>query len=146
MLGMVCFEHQWVITVHRHSRAYILKFYVVFLSFFFSYNLFAYCLLLSSVDLSDKLCSVHTSCFVHTNRMMQTDQGRAINLITRNVRSLNHPIERKNIMTFIKFKKCDIVFLPETHLIAQESETLCRDWVGHVFAACGSSRSAGGGY
>lgn len=46
-------------------------------------------------------------------------------------------------MTFVKSKRCDTVFLQETHLIAHESKKLCRDWVGHVSASCGGSRSRG---
>lgn len=46
-------------------------------------------------------------------------------------------------MTFIKSKKVDIVFLQETHLSPQESDKLCRDWVGQVFFSCGSSQSRG---
>ena len=60
-----------------------------------------------------------------------------------NVRGLNDPIKRKKVLTFIKTKKCDVVFLQETHLSPPESQRLCRDWVGYVGAACGNSRSRG---
>lgn len=38
-------------------------------------------------------------------------------------------------------KKCDIAFFQETHLVAQESQKLCHDWVGFVTALCGSGSS-----
>lgn len=54
--------------------------------------------------------------------------------------------------TLLKGKRCFTVsdlensilfFLQETHLSEQESQKLCKDWVGHVFYSIGSSQSNG---
>ena len=60
-----------------------------------------------------------------------------------NVRGLNDVVKRKKVMTFIKLKKCDIVFIQESHLMLQEAKKLCKDWVGFAGASCGSSNSRG---
>ena len=60
-----------------------------------------------------------------------------------NVKGLNDVVKKKKVLTFVKSKKCDIVFMQETHLLSQETKKLCRDWVGFVGAAWGSSKSRG---
>uniref|UniRef100_A0A7N9ATU4 Endonuclease/exonuclease/phosphatase domain-containing protein n=1 Tax=Mastacembelus armatus TaxID=205130 RepID=A0A7N9ATU4_9TELE len=55
----------------------------------------------------------------------------------------NEHNKKKKILSFIKSKKCDIVFVQERNLWPQESQTLCVGWVGFVGAASGSSKSRG---
>lgn len=57
----------------------------------------------------------------------------SLSVITFNVRGLGHPIKRKRVLTFLKNKKADIVFLQETHLSKEEHKKLKRDWVGQVY-------------
>lgn len=60
-----------------------------------------------------------------------------------NVRDHHNIVKKSKVLTFIRSKKCDVVFMQETHLLQQESQKLCGDWVGFVAAACGSSKSRG---
>uniref|UniRef100_A0A3B4ZHM5 exodeoxyribonuclease III n=1 Tax=Stegastes partitus TaxID=144197 RepID=A0A3B4ZHM5_9TELE len=66
-----------------------------------------------------------------------------IRLSTWNVNGLGNPIKRKKVMTMLKNKNHDVVFLQETHMSKEESEKLCVGWVGHVFYSIGSSKSKG---
>lgn len=47
-------------------------------------------------------------------------------LSTWNVYGIGNPVERKKVMTMLKNKKYDVVFLQETHMSEEESEKL---WV-----------------
>ena len=64
-------------------------------------------------------------------------------LATWNVNGLGNPVKRKKVMTMLKNKKYDVVFLQETHMSKEESEKLCAGWAGHVFYSIGSSKSKG---
>uniref|UniRef100_A0A3P9DB37 exodeoxyribonuclease III n=1 Tax=Maylandia zebra TaxID=106582 RepID=A0A3P9DB37_9CICH len=66
-----------------------------------------------------------------------------LNIMSWNVKGLNNPIKKNKILSFIKSKKCDIAFVQETHLLPQDSQTLCVGWVGYVGAASGTSKSRG---
>lgn len=68
---------------------------------------------------------------------------RSMRLSTWNVKGLGNPIKRKKIMTSLKRNNYDVVFLQESHMSSEESEKLCRGWVGHVFYSTGSSKSRG---
>lgn len=59
----------------------------------------------------------------------------------QNIQGMQNPIKKEKSMTFIKSKKCDIVFMQETHLLPVETKRLCQCWVGHAFASCGSNQS-----
>lgn len=56
---------------------------------------------------------------------------------------MGNPIKKKKVLISLRCRKLDIVFLQETHLPEQESQKLCKDWVGHVFYSTGSSQSRG---
>lgn len=66
-----------------------------------------------------------------------------LHISTWNVNGLGHPIKRQKVLSVLKSKQFDIVFLQETHLSAEESEKLCRGWVSHVYYSVGSSQSCG---
>lgn len=66
-----------------------------------------------------------------------------LRIATWNVKGLGHPIKKKKIFSVLKSRQLDVVFLQETHLSAVEAETLCRDWVSHVYYSVGSSQSRG---
>ena len=66
-----------------------------------------------------------------------------LSLSTWNVNVLGHPIKKRKVITFLKRKKYDIVFLQETHLSPQEAEKFGKIWGGHVFFSAGSSKSRG---
>ena len=72
-----------------------------------------------------------------------SSQIGSIHLSTWNVNGLGNPIKKKKVMTMLRSKKYDVVFLQETHLSIEESEKLRRGWVGHVFYSIGSSKSKG---
>ena len=78
-----------------------------------------------------------------TTDIITGSSSMGLMLMSWNVRGLNNVVKRKKVLTFIKSKRCDIVFMQETHLLLQESKKLCKDWVGFVGAACGSSNSRG---
>uniref|UniRef100_A0A3B3UUW9 exodeoxyribonuclease III n=1 Tax=Poecilia latipinna TaxID=48699 RepID=A0A3B3UUW9_9TELE len=60
-------------------------------------------------------------------------------LMSWNVKGLNNVIKRKKILSFIRAKNCQIVFIQETHLSLLESYRLGAGRVGFVGAGCGSS-------
>ena len=66
-----------------------------------------------------------------------------LRLATWNVNGLGNPIKRKKILTQIKSKKIEVVFLQECHLTLAEAEKLCKGWVGQVFCNPGTSKSKG---
>uniref|UniRef100_A0A3Q2ZLG1 exodeoxyribonuclease III n=1 Tax=Kryptolebias marmoratus TaxID=37003 RepID=A0A3Q2ZLG1_KRYMA len=58
--------------------------------------------------------------------------------------ALHQPRHRgARILSFIRAKNCQIVFIQETHLSLLESYRLGAGWVGFVGASCGSSKSRG---
>lgn len=56
-----------------------------------------------------------------------------LNIITYNVKGLNHVIKRKKILTQLKQMGCDIALLQETRLSDVEHKKLKREWVGQTF-------------
>lgn len=64
-----------------------------------------------------------------------------LNFCSWNVKGMGQLIKRKKILSTLKARKYDIVFLQETHLSALENKKLRRDWVGQVFYSVGSSKS-----
>lgn len=54
-------------------------------------------------------------------------------LTTWNVKGLGHPIKRKKIMSKLRARKYESVFLQETHLSQKKAEKLLRGWVGKVY-------------
>lgn len=66
-----------------------------------------------------------------------------LNFCSWNVKGMGQLIKRKKILSTLKARKYDIVFLQETHLSALENKKLRRDWVGQVFYSVGSSKSRG---
>uniref|UniRef100_A0AAR2JS99 exodeoxyribonuclease III n=1 Tax=Pygocentrus nattereri TaxID=42514 RepID=A0AAR2JS99_PYGNA len=47
------------------------------------------------------------------------------------------------VMSFLKSRNYDVIFLQETHLSDKECKRLCRDWVGNVLSCEGSTKSRG---
>uniref|UniRef100_A0A8P4KAF7 Endonuclease/exonuclease/phosphatase domain-containing protein n=1 Tax=Dicentrarchus labrax TaxID=13489 RepID=A0A8P4KAF7_DICLA len=43
-------------------------------------------------------------------------------LMSWNVRGLHNMVKKKKVLHFIRSKKCDVVFMRETHLLPQESQ------------------------
>lgn len=57
----------------------------------------------------------------------------SIDLVTWNVKGLNHPIKRKKVLTHLKNMGADIAFIQETHLKMSDNTRLKCSWVGQLF-------------
>ena len=56
-----------------------------------------------------------------------------LGVVSYNVKGINHPIKKKNILAQLKKCNCSIGLLQETHLNESEHKKLTRDWVEQVF-------------
>jgi len=66
-----------------------------------------------------------------------------VRFISWNVRGLNGPVKRARILNHLKYLKCEIAFLQETHLLVKDQVRLRRAWVGQVFHSDLNSRTRG---
>lgn len=70
--------------------------------------------------------------------------GNQINLISWNVKSLNHPVKRKKVLTHLNKLNVNIAFLQETHLRASDHHRLLQGgWIGQTFHSNFSNKSRG---
>ena len=56
-----------------------------------------------------------------------------VRFISWNIKGLNGPVKRARIFNHLKYLKCEIAFLQETHLLLKDQIRLRKAWVGHVF-------------
>lgn len=68
---------------------------------------------------------------------------RQLNVMTWNVKGLNHPIKRKKVFTHLKQFNPDIVFLQETHLRSSDSSRFLAGWVGQHFHSTFEAKARG---
>jgi exonuclease III len=66
-----------------------------------------------------------------------------INLVSWNVKSLNHPVKRRKVLSHLKELNADIAFLQETHLNTSDHFRLRGGWVGQIFHSIFQSKSRG---
>lgn len=50
---------------------------------------------------------------------LNQDLGEAVRFISWNVKGVNGPVKRARIFAHLKFLKCEIAFLQETHLLVK---------------------------
>lgn len=67
----------------------------------------------------------------------------AARFISWNVKGLNGPVKRARIFNHLKYLKCDIAFLQETHLLVNDWNRLKKGWVGQVFHSNLNTRTRG---
>lgn len=66
-----------------------------------------------------------------------------LNLISWNVKGLNHPVKRKKVLTHLKHLKTGIAFLQETHLRRLDHARLKCGWVGQIFHTTFQAKARG---
>lgn len=69
--------------------------------------------------------------------------GFPVNFVSWNVKSLNHPVKRKKVVTHLKQLKTDIAFLQETHLCITDLFRLKKGWSGQVYHSNFHSKTRG---
>ena len=69
--------------------------------------------------------------------------GFLMNIISWNVKSLNHPIKRKKVFSHLQELKTDIAFLQETHLRISDHARLKNKWIGQIYHSNFNSKSRG---
>lgn len=65
------------------------------------------------------------------------------NIITLNVKGINHVVKRRKILSMLKKDKVQVALLQETHLTDSEHLKLKRDWVGQIYYSSFNSKSRG---
>ena len=68
---------------------------------------------------------------------------RQLNVVTWNVKGLNHPVKKKKVFTHLKQFNPDITFLQETHLRSSDSIRLLRGWAGQHFHSTFEAKARG---
>lgn len=63
--------------------------------------------------------------------------------VSWNVKSLNHPVKRKKVLTYLSKLKVGIAFLQETHLRTFDHFRLRGGWIGQSFHSNFHSKSRG---
>lgn len=66
-----------------------------------------------------------------------------VECISWNCRGLQKSVKVKQVMTRIKQLKAKIIFLQETHLLANETSKIKRRWPGQVVSASYATNSRG---
>lgn len=66
-----------------------------------------------------------------------------INFVSWNVKSLNHPVKRKKVLTHLHQLKADIAFLQETHLCISDHSRLRSGWIGQIYHSKFNCKSRG---
>lgn len=69
--------------------------------------------------------------------------GSDLNIVSWNVKGLNHPIKRRKVFSHLKQLKTDIVFLQETHVRASEHSRLMVGWAGQHFHSAFQAKARG---
>ena len=71
------------------------------------------------------------------------EQRTNVRFISWNVKGLNGPVKRARIFNHLKYLKCEIAFIQETHLLLKDQIRLRKAWVGHVFHSSFDSKTRG---
>ena len=66
-----------------------------------------------------------------------------IKCLSINCHGLRDPAKRLRILAWLKEQRCDVVFLQETHLVADHKPSIQREWDGFVYLSPGQAHSAG---
>ena len=66
-----------------------------------------------------------------------------VKFISWNINGCGNPAKRKKILTYLKHKQADIVFVQESHLKDEEALKFKRGWVGQVFSSSFNSKQNG---
>lgn len=69
--------------------------------------------------------------------------GGIVNLVSLNVKSLNHPVKRRRVLTHLSHLKADIAFLQETHLRNTDQHRLRGGWIGQLYHSNFGSKARG---
>lgn len=67
----------------------------------------------------------------------------SFNVITWNVKGLNHPVKRKKALTHLKNLNAGIAFIQETHLKNPDNARLKCGWVGQLFHSTFQGKARG---
>ena len=89
-------------------------------------------------DRYEGVCFVSTNyvflcCYYYITPPNTNTRCAAARFISWNVKGLNGPVKRARIFNHLKYLKCDIAFLQETHLLVKDWNRLKKGWVGQVF-------------
>ena len=66
-----------------------------------------------------------------------------IKCLSINCHGLRDPAKRLRILAWLKEQRCDVVFLQETHLVADHKPSIQREWDGFVYLSPGQAHGAG---
>lgn len=69
--------------------------------------------------------------------------NNALNLLSWNVKGLNHPVKRRRVFSHIKQLKAAIIFLQETHIRNSDNSRLMRGWAGQQFHSAFQAKARG---
>ena len=69
--------------------------------------------------------------------------GCSVNFVSWNVKSLNHPVKRKKVLSHLKQLNVDIAFLQETHLLTVDHFRLKGSWAGQFYHSNFHSKARG---
>ena len=61
-------------------------------------------------------------------------------IVSWNIAGCHSVVKRKKILTYLKLKKTNFIFIQEMHLNDDESVKLKRDWVGQVYFSTYSNK------
>ena len=69
--------------------------------------------------------------------------NRDVNIISWNVKGLNHNVKRKKVLSHLQHLEVGIAMLQETHLRNRDHIRIHRDWVGQMFHSKFDGKSRG---
>lgn len=79
----------------------------------------------------------------HLNMNVNKSEGCRVTFVSWNVKSLNHPVKRKKVISHLNQLNVGIAFLQETHLTTFDHFRLRRGWMGQFYHSNFHSKARG---
>ena len=75
--------------------------------------------------------------------MQQNLYNKMVCVVTMNVNGLNDSVKRREVFTYCKKMKYNVILMQETHFVESSLNIIEAERGGHIVSSCGDSKSRG---